>query len=182
MISWGRVFVGQENWPFPAPQKLSYKYPPTTFTHTVSMSLSCARQHRRFCEANNKVWRDLNGIWLTVVFCYTVNMVSFLVISICVGFLWWFEDITWLLIGCLHTSVAILCVSCWSVDGENASFVGPWWICSKDNCISFIEGNSRLLCRIHCSVCNLSVQTCWSFCRPRCSRYLHVGCFRFGKH
>ena len=51
VISWGRVFVGQENWPFPAPQKLSYKYPPTTFTHTVSMSLSCARQHRRFCEA-----------------------------------------------------------------------------------------------------------------------------------
>ena len=51
VISWGRVFVGQENWPFPAPQKLSYKYPPTTFTHTPSMSLSCARQHRRICEA-----------------------------------------------------------------------------------------------------------------------------------
>ena len=35
---WGRVFVGQENWPFPAPQKLSYKYPPTTYTYH-SMSL-----------------------------------------------------------------------------------------------------------------------------------------------
>ena len=33
MISWGRVFVGQENWPFPAPQKLLCKYPPTTYTY-----------------------------------------------------------------------------------------------------------------------------------------------------
>ena len=43
---WGQVFVGQENWPFPAPQKLSYKYPPTTYTYRFHVPLPPHTNHQ----------------------------------------------------------------------------------------------------------------------------------------
>ena len=57
----GRVFVGQEKWPFSAPQTLSYKCPPPPppqqqqqqqiHIHKPQLR-SCAREHRRLCEAH----------------------------------------------------------------------------------------------------------------------------------